>query len=244
MTESSQKAFRLGSPEGTEPEICSGGTAQICARPMGRRHSPAVLGVCPGICHPLLMARSKHKHRTRSPVPSAASTEPPPRRPPVGRKDLGDLLVRQSARRTEFGSGVDWDAALAAYDAVRPEHCRRVLTTARPWGELWHLDGLARRQRNAVLRGATRATTPTPTGSTVPPRSPRTRSHRPSRPSRCRQSKWRSRRRSESAAARVPRRRAGTCSGSGRSSSVRQSPSCGVDVVNGSTSREGWVASR
>jgi 3-hydroxybenzoate 6-monooxygenase len=26
---------------------------------------------------------------------------------------------------------LDWDAALAAYDAVRPEHCRRVQTTAR-----------------------------------------------------------------------------------------------------------------
>ena len=26
-------------------------------------------------------------------------------------------------------------------------------TTARAWGELWHLDGLARRQRNTVLRG-------------------------------------------------------------------------------------------
>ena len=44
------------------------------------------------------------------------------------------------------------DAALTAYDAVRPEHCRRVLDTARVWGELWHLDGLARLQRNKVLR--------------------------------------------------------------------------------------------
>ena len=56
-------------------------------------------------------------------------------------------------RPAPSGSGVDWDAALAAYEAVRPEHCRRVLTTARAWGELWHLDGVARRQRNALLRG-------------------------------------------------------------------------------------------
>jgi salicylate hydroxylase len=58
-----------------------------------------------------------------------------------------------SGKGPEFGSGVDWDAALAAYDAVRPPHCARVQTTARAWGELWHLDGLARRQRNVVLRG-------------------------------------------------------------------------------------------
>ncbi|MGK5112909.1 MULTISPECIES: FAD-dependent oxidoreductase [unclassified Geodermatophilus] len=47
---------------------------------------------------------------------------------------------------------LDWDAALAAYQAVRPEHCRRVLTTARAWGELWHLTGAEREARNAVLR--------------------------------------------------------------------------------------------
>jgi len=45
-----------------------------------------------------------------------------------------------------------WDAALAAYQAVRTEHCRRVVLTARTWGELWHLDGTKRRQRNAILR--------------------------------------------------------------------------------------------
>lgn len=47
---------------------------------------------------------------------------------------------------------VDWDAALAAYEAVRPEHCRRVLTTARAWGELWHHTDEKRELRNAVLR--------------------------------------------------------------------------------------------
>ncbi|MFI1164506.1 FAD-dependent oxidoreductase [Streptomyces sp. NPDC020801] len=46
----------------------------------------------------------------------------------------------------------DWDAALAAYQAVRVEHCRRVQTTARAWGELWHLDGMERLQRNAIMR--------------------------------------------------------------------------------------------
>lgn len=47
---------------------------------------------------------------------------------------------------------LDWDAALAAYGAVRPEHCRRVLTTARAWGELWHHVGEQRLWRNAVMR--------------------------------------------------------------------------------------------
>lgn len=65
---------------------------------------------------------------------------------------LAEHVAAQGATRTEAGSGVDWDAALAAYDAVRPEHCRRVLSTGRVWGELWHLDGLARLQRNQVLR--------------------------------------------------------------------------------------------
>jgi 2-polyprenyl-6-methoxyphenol hydroxylase-like FAD-dependent oxidoreductase len=65
---------------------------------------------------------------------------------------LAEHVARQGATRTRSGSGVDWDAALRAYDAVRPEHCRRVLSAGRVWGELWHLDGLLRLQRNKVLR--------------------------------------------------------------------------------------------
>ncbi|MEV8639192.1 FAD-dependent monooxygenase [Streptosporangium sp. NPDC051023] len=66
---------------------------------------------------------------------------------------LGEHVAAQRAQRTGGGSGVDWDAAFAAYEAVRPEHCRRVVTTARAWGELWHLEGVRRLQRNALLRG-------------------------------------------------------------------------------------------
>jgi salicylate hydroxylase len=43
-------------------------------------------------------------------------------------------------------------AALAAYQAVRPEHCRRVVQASRDWGALWHLDGAKRERRNEVLR--------------------------------------------------------------------------------------------
>ena len=46
----------------------------------------------------------------------------------------------------------DWAGALAAYQAVRPEHCRRVVTTSRAWGILWHLDGEKRARRNEILR--------------------------------------------------------------------------------------------
>jgi 3-hydroxybenzoate 6-monooxygenase len=64
----------------------------------------------------------------------------------------GWVLGEQVARHRDENGSVDWPAALTAYDAVRPEHCRRVLTTSRAWGELWHLDGLARLQRNVLLR--------------------------------------------------------------------------------------------
>jgi len=64
---------------------------------------------------------------------------------------LGEHVARQ-LRAGTAPAEVDWPLALAAYDAVRPEHCRRVLTTSRAWGELWHLDGLARQQRNVLLR--------------------------------------------------------------------------------------------
>lgn len=64
----------------------------------------------------------------------------------------GWVLGEHVARSRDASGAVDWAAALAAYEAVRPEHCRRVVLTSRAWGELWHLDGVAREQRNALLR--------------------------------------------------------------------------------------------
>lgn len=67
----------------------------------------------------------------------------------------GWVLARQYARLAEAapaGTRPDWDAALTAYEAVRVEHCARVQTTARAWGELWHLVGEPRLQRNAIMR--------------------------------------------------------------------------------------------
>jgi len=65
---------------------------------------------------------------------------------------LAEHVGAQAATRTATRSGVDWEEALNAYNAVRPEHCRRVLSTGRVWGELWHHDGIKRLQRNQLLR--------------------------------------------------------------------------------------------
>lgn len=65
------------------------------------------------------------------------------------------MLAEHVGRQLAAGDGVedlDWDVALSAYNAVRPERCRRGITTGRAWGELWHVDGVKRLQRNAILR--------------------------------------------------------------------------------------------
>jgi 3-hydroxybenzoate 6-monooxygenase len=64
----------------------------------------------------------------------------------------GWVLAEHVARQRDGRGGVGWAAALAAYEAVRPEHCRRVVLTARAWGDLWHLDGERRLRRNTILR--------------------------------------------------------------------------------------------
>jgi len=65
----------------------------------------------------------------------------------------GWVLAKHAARSLAAGRAApDWEAVLAAYQAVRVEHCRRILTTARAWGKLWHLDGDDRLRRNAIMR--------------------------------------------------------------------------------------------
>lgn len=64
----------------------------------------------------------------------------------------GWVLAEHVRRLRDADGVVDWAGALAAYEAVRPEHCRRVVLTARAWGELWHLDGIRRARRNVLLR--------------------------------------------------------------------------------------------
>lgn len=63
----------------------------------------------------------------------------------------GWVMAEHVGRNRDADGKVDWDAVLAAYNAVRPEHCRRILSTGRAWGELWHLRDPERLQRNAIF---------------------------------------------------------------------------------------------
>jgi len=64
---------------------------------------------------------------------------------------LAEHLAASTGARGDAARG-DVDGALAAYQAVRAEHCRRVVTASRAWGILWHLDGERRERRNEILR--------------------------------------------------------------------------------------------
>lgn len=64
---------------------------------------------------------------------------------------LGEHVGAQLAAGRQV-SELDWEPILTAYNAVRPVHCRRVVETARAWGELWHVDGETRQRRNDLLR--------------------------------------------------------------------------------------------
>jgi 3-hydroxybenzoate 6-monooxygenase len=83
----------------------------------------------------------------------------------------GWVLAQHVSRlRTPMPDGAGWDAALAAYQAVRPEHCRRVVLTARTWasyGTSTEPDGSSATRSCAP---ATPTTTASPTGSTARPR--------------------------------------------------------------------------
>ena len=63
----------------------------------------------------------------------------------------GWVLAKHVARNRSAAGGIDWDTALAAYNAVRTQHTARVLATSRAWGILWHHVGEKRAQRNAIL---------------------------------------------------------------------------------------------
>jgi salicylate hydroxylase len=65
---------------------------------------------------------------------------------------LAEHLAEHLAGNPGDRDSADIDGALAAYQTVRAEHCRRVVTASRDWGALWHLDGEKRERRNAVLR--------------------------------------------------------------------------------------------
>jgi salicylate hydroxylase len=78
--------------------------------------------------------------------------------------------IRRLRAATADGLAVGWDAALPAHQAVRAEHCRRVILTARAWGQLWHLDGPSGGNATRSCARGTPMTTASPTGSTARPR--------------------------------------------------------------------------
>ena len=78
----------------------------------------------------------------------------------------GWVLAEHAAGSCERRADLDWDAALAAYHAVRPEHCRRVLTTGRAWGSCGTSTGQATAAQRDPAAPATPTTTPSPNGST------------------------------------------------------------------------------
>ena len=46
---------------------------------------------------------------------------------------------------------IDWSGALASYNAIRTVRTARVQRTARTWGDIWHVDGVARQLRNELF---------------------------------------------------------------------------------------------
>lgn len=65
-------------------------------------------------------------------------------------EDAGCLGARVAAHST--GGETDWQAALHDYVAEAAPRSARVQSTARFWGDIWHVDGVARQLRNALFR--------------------------------------------------------------------------------------------
>jgi 2-polyprenyl-6-methoxyphenol hydroxylase-like FAD-dependent oxidoreductase len=60
-------------------------------------------------------------------------------------------LAGEAAARSDHEE-VDWVVALKEYEKVRTQRTARVQSSARVWGDLWHVDGLARLIRNELFR--------------------------------------------------------------------------------------------
>ncbi|HYO85234.1 MAG TPA: FAD-dependent monooxygenase [Dermatophilaceae bacterium] len=67
---------------------------------------------------------------------------------------LGELVAEEGVSGSIANgtpTGVNWEAVLAAYNAVRPQRCRQVMDVSRDWGRLWHVGADRRGWRNAAL---------------------------------------------------------------------------------------------
>lgn len=49
------------------------------------------------------------------------------------------------------GESVDWEEVFSATQQIRAPQASKVQTTARTWGDIWHVDGLARSLHNELL---------------------------------------------------------------------------------------------
>jgi len=49
------------------------------------------------------------------------------------------------------GESVEWEEVFSATQQIRAPQASKVQTTARTWGDIWHVDGLARSLRNELL---------------------------------------------------------------------------------------------
>lgn len=65
-------------------------------------------------------------------------------------EDARRLAAELTADAT--GGAPDWSVALKRYEAARTVRTARVQSTARVWGDMWHLDGAGRILRNEVFR--------------------------------------------------------------------------------------------
>jgi len=59
-------------------------------------------------------------------------------------------LAAESAKSTALGA-VDWPRALESYVRIRAPLTARVQSSARLWGDIWHVDGLSRLLRNELF---------------------------------------------------------------------------------------------
>ena len=62
----------------------------------------------------------------------------------------GYTLAAQAAKHAT-ADGTDGDAALRGFAGARVPHTARVQTSARTWGEMWHVDGVGRLLRNELF---------------------------------------------------------------------------------------------
>jgi salicylate hydroxylase len=61
-------------------------------------------------------------------------------------------VLAGEAAKSGAQDGVDWDRALKAYETARTGRTARVQSSARVWGDIWHVDGVARLLRNELMR--------------------------------------------------------------------------------------------